>query len=105
MRKIGLILILILRLFAHSWAQSPGFSPNTLLSQATIQQWTGDNGLISNNITASIQAKTGFIWITSYSGIMRFDGNRVDIFDQTNLPFLSTNSFYKVYEDKKGMLW
>jgi signal transduction histidine kinase/ligand-binding sensor domain-containing protein len=82
-----------------------GFSPSDLLSQSSIHQWTGDNGLVSNNVTGSIQAKSGFIWITTYNGIMRFDGNAVDVFDRQNIPFLLTDAFYKVYEDKQGTLW
>ena len=36
---------------------------------------------------------------------MRFDGNRVDVYDRASLPFLSSDSFYKVYEDKDTVLW
>jgi signal transduction histidine kinase/ligand-binding sensor domain-containing protein len=75
------------------------------LSESFIFQWTGENGLISNNITSAIQAQTGFIWITTYNGIMRFDGVRVDVFDRSTIPFLATDAFYRVYEDAQGMLW
>jgi signal transduction histidine kinase/ligand-binding sensor domain-containing protein len=75
------------------------------LSESSYYQWTGENGLISNNITSAIQAQSGFIWITTYNGLMRFDGVHVDVYDRGSLPFLSTDAFYRVYEDKKGMLW
>lgn len=81
------------------------FSQSQQLSQLSIFQWTGENGLVSNNITSAIQAKSGFIWITTYNGIMRFDGLSVEVFDRNTLPFLLTDAFYKVYEDKKGTLW
>jgi signal transduction histidine kinase/ligand-binding sensor domain-containing protein len=78
---------------------------NMKLSESSYYQWTGENGLISNNITSAIQAQSGFIWITTYNGIMRFDGVRVDVYDRGSLPFLSTDAFYRVYEDKQGILW
>jgi ligand-binding sensor domain-containing protein len=78
---------------------------NRKLSEISYYQWTGENGLVSNNITSAIQARSGFIWITTYSGFMRFDGVRVDVFDRGSLPFLATNAFYRVYEDKQGTLW
>jgi Predicted periplasmic ligand-binding sensor domain len=36
---------------------------------------------------------------------MRFDGKRVDVYDRSTIPFLSTDSFYGVYEDRNGALW
>jgi streptogramin lyase len=102
------IVFLFIGIVPAVWAQprsTAPFSPNESLDQLSVFQWTGENGLISNNITSSIQAKTGFIWITTYNGIMRFDGKRVDVYDRKTLPFLSTDAFYKVYEDAKGRLW
>jgi signal transduction histidine kinase/ligand-binding sensor domain-containing protein len=81
-----------------------GFSP-ALLRQSYFTQYTGDNGLISNGINSSIQSRDGFLWITTYNGIMRFDGRKVDVFDRSNIPFLTTDAFYKVYEDHVGTLW
>lgn len=78
---------------------------NMKLKESSFYQWTGENGLISNNITSAIQAQSGFIWITTYNGLMRFDGVRVDVYDRGSLPFLSTDAFYRVYEDKQGILW
>jgi len=86
-------------------AQNLEVSPNNTLSQSSIHQWTGENGLASNNITSSLQAKSGFIWITTYNGIMRFDGTTVDVYDRQNIPFLKTDAFYRVYEGKDGILW
>lgn len=103
-RKVGLLFYILFH-FSLSQAQLTEYTPNTLLSQASIYQWTGENGMISNNITSSIQAKTGFIWITTYNGIVRFDGKNVMVFDHNNLPFLATDAFYRVYEDKRGVLW
>ncbi len=86
-------------------AQAPSFSPTALLSQGSVYQWSGENGLISNNITSAIQSSEGFIWITTYNGIMRFDGKRIIVYDRSTLPFLETDAFYRVYEDGRGTLW
>ncbi|HTJ53482.1 MAG TPA: two-component regulator propeller domain-containing protein, partial [Cyclobacteriaceae bacterium] len=69
------------------------------------KQWSSKNGLISNEITSSVQTKSGFLWITSYHGLMRFDGNDVDVFNQNNTPILKTGAFEKSYEDAQGTLW
>jgi signal transduction histidine kinase/ligand-binding sensor domain-containing protein len=82
-----------------------GISPTTPLQNCSLDQWTGDNGLISNNLTSALQAKSGFLWITTNNGLMRFDGVHLKIFDQAGLPFLSTDAFYRIYEDKSNTLW
>lgn len=80
-------------------------SPTSMLTQGFVYQWTGENGLISNNITSAIQSSDGFMWITTYNGIMRFDGKRIMVYDRSNVPFLSTDAFYRAYEDTRGRLW
>lgn len=105
--KSGLFLpaIFFLAGCTSGYAQPTTFSPTSLLSQSFVYQWTGENGLISNNITSAIQSSEGFIWITTYNGIMRFDGKRIVVYDRSTLPFLETDAFYHVYEDSKGTLW
>jgi signal transduction histidine kinase/ligand-binding sensor domain-containing protein len=84
---------------------SKGILPSTPLENCSVDQWTGDNGLLSNNLTSVIQAESGFLWITTNNGLMRFDGVRLEIFDQDLISFLSTDAFYRVYEDKNNVLW
>jgi ligand-binding sensor domain-containing protein len=73
----------------------PVFSPNESLAQVSVFPWTGENGLISNNVTSSLQAKSGLIWITTFSGIMRFDGKCVEVYDRKNITFLTIRSLEK----------
>jgi signal transduction histidine kinase/ligand-binding sensor domain-containing protein len=81
------------------------FRPSKPIGQSAIDQWTSDRGLVSNNLTSVLQARTGFLWITSYNGLHRFDGTKFEIFDKETIPFLSTDAFYRGYEDRNGNLW
>src|SRR6478609_11113296 len=78
---------------------------STPLSNCVARQWTGENGLIANNLSSVVQSSSGFLWITTYVGIVRFDGVKADVYDHLNLPFLSNDSFYALEEDKAGTLW
>jgi ligand-binding sensor domain-containing protein/signal transduction histidine kinase len=82
-----------------------GISPGTPLKDCSVDQWTGDNGLLSNNLTSAMQASSGFLWIATNNGLMRFDGIQLKIFDRGVLPFLATDAFYRIYEDKNQTLW
>ncbi len=69
-----------------------------------IEQWTGDDGLVSNNLTFVAQSSDGFIWLTSFNGAHRFDGKQFTLFDKSNVPVLTSNAFYGVVE-MNGKLW
>ena len=79
-----------------------GIDPEIPLNYLSMDQWTGRDGLVSNNLTSVNQVSSKFMWITSFNGILRFDGNSFKLFDKKNLPFLNSNGFYRSYEDSKG---
>ncbi|MBX2967681.1 MAG: GHKL domain-containing protein [Cyclobacteriaceae bacterium] len=83
------------------WAQQrPGsFPPTKPLSQSSIDQWTGDDGLVSNNLTSVIQGNDGFLWVTAFNGLLRFDGYRFELFDRENTPFLQSDAFYQTVKE------
>lgn len=80
------------------------FPPSKPLSQSSIDQWTSDAGLISNNLTGVVQGDDGFLWITAYNGLVRFDGYRFELFDRDNTPFLKSDAFYQPYKEG-NKLW
>jgi ligand-binding sensor domain-containing protein len=45
------------------------------------------------------------LWLTTYNGLVRFDGVRFTVFDKSNTKGLSTNRFTALYEDKDGTMW
>ena len=79
-----------------------GIEPERPLVSLSMDQWTDSEGLISNNLTFATQTSSKFIWITSFNGILRFDGLEFELFDKQNLPILTSNGFYEAYEDSKG---
>ncbi len=81
------------------------FDPKKPLTETAIDQWTSERGLYTNNLTSVIQARTGFLWITTYNGLIRFDGHTFELFDRDRIPFLKSDAFYRGYEDKHGTLW
>src|ERR1700754_504512 len=103
------------RLPAHVWMSVVArLSALSLLSliwlpDATAQyrfdSWTTDNGLPQNSIRSILQTRDGYLWLTTFDGLVRFDGVRFTVFDKSNTRGLSTNRFTSLYEDKDGTLW
>jgi len=99
------LLLACLAMAVRGHAQRDAFSPNQRLSQLAVQTYTADNGLVSNNITSCLQAYSGFLWMTTFNGIMRFDGHSVEVYDRSNLLFLTTDAFYDIYQTADSTLW
>src|ERR1700749_2260048 len=73
--------------------------------ESSIDQWTSEDGLVSNNLTHVMEAKSGFLWISSYNGMVRFDGKRFELFNKNSIPFLTSEAFYRAYEGANNELW
>lgn len=80
-----------------------GFASAT--AQYHFDSWTTDNGLPQNSISSIIQTRDGYLWMTTFDGLVRFDGVQFKVFDKSNTKGLSTNRFTSLYEDKDGTLW
>lgn len=98
-------IIVSLTFAVHAQQRLGKFHPSKPLNQSAIDQWTTDQGLHTNNLVHVMQARSGYLWISTYDGLARFDGNQFDVFDRTNLPFLNTDAFIKSYEDEQGTIW
>ncbi len=58
-----------------------------------------------NAVTAIVQSRDGYLWLGTYSGLVRFDGARFVLFDNSNTPQLRTSRVTSLYEDPAGVLW
>ncbi len=79
----------------------------TIFSQAQYRfdHWTADNGLPQNSVRDIVQTRDGYLWMTTFDGLVRFDGVRFTVFNKSNSPGLPSNRFTYLYEDWRGDLW
>ncbi|MBI1763873.1 MAG: hypothetical protein HYR56_20810 [Acidobacteria bacterium] len=67
--------------------------------------WTTENGLPQNTISAIWQTRAGYLWLGTLGGLARFDGVKFTVFNATNTPGLRSNRISFLYEDRAGALW
>lgn len=80
--------------------------PDKFLSQYVHDSWQVEDGLPSNFIPAVMQSKTGYLWLGTWQGLVRFDGVRFTVFDRNNAPAMRSHQILSVGEDKTGaLLW
>ncbi len=84
MRRIGMCVCILLQIPAlRGVAQQPKY---------TLRHYTSENGLPQNSVATIAQDHDGFIWLTTYNGLVRFDGQAFLTFGKTGLG-LKSNMF------------
>ena len=63
--------------------------------------YNNSNGLPTSEANAIAETDEGFIWIGSYSGLIRYDGNTFERVDSTT----GVTSVVCLYVDSKNRLW
>lgn len=75
------------------------------LAQYRFDHWTADNGFPQNSVRDIVQTRDGYLWLTTFDGLLRFDGVRFTVFNKSNTPGLASNRFFNLFEDRSGDLW
>ena len=73
--------------------------------QYSIQIWSSENGLPQNSINDIVQTVDGYIWFSTFDGLVRFDGVNFKIFNTSNTLEFTSNYIGELYADKKNRLW
>lgn len=73
--------------------------------QYRFDHWTVDEGLPQNSVYSMTQTPDGYLWMTTFDGLMRFDGVRFTVFNKSNLKGLPSNRFIYVFAETNGTLW
>jgi signal transduction histidine kinase/ligand-binding sensor domain-containing protein len=73
-------------------------------AQYRFDHWTTDNGLPQNTVTGVVQTRDGYLWLTTFDGLARFDGVRFTVFDKSNSKGINSNRFTCLYEAGDGAL-
>ena len=69
------------------------------------EAWSATSGLPQNTVPAIVQTRLGPLWIATYGGLCRFDGEQFQVFDTVTGPGLRTNRFTSLHEGPDGTLW
>ena len=70
-----------------------------------VDVWGTAQGLPQNSVISMIQTQDGYLWFGTLNGLVRFDGIRFSVFDESNTPGLKSSRIVKVFEDSKQNIW
>jgi ligand-binding sensor domain-containing protein/signal transduction histidine kinase len=78
---------------------------STALAQYQFDVWNTDNGLPQNSVQVILQTRDGYLWFTTFDGLVRYDGVRFTVFNTANSKGITSNRFIALFEDRDGILW
>jgi diguanylate cyclase (GGDEF)-like protein len=77
----------------------------TASAQYRFDTWTTDNGLPQNGVRQFAQTPDGYLWFTTFDGLVRFDGLRFTTFSTGNTKGIINNRFTGLFGDDDGTLY
>lgn len=99
-RLLSRLLALVLLTGATPLPAAPHLPPNHF-----VRVWQVEQGLPQNKVTTVVQTRDGYLWVGTYNGLARFDGNRFTVFDDNNTPELRSRRVTSLFEAEDGTLW
>jgi len=78
---------------------------STAVGQYRFDTWTTDNGLPQNGVRQIAQTPEGYLWFTTFDGLVRFDGVKFTTFNKSNTKGIINNRFTGLFVDDDGTIY
>lgn len=101
------LLVLCNVIFCLSFSVHLQAQPSDLRSKRIVfDQLPENQSLSQSSINCVLQDKDGFLWIGTWSGLIRFDGYKTTVYHSENKEgSIQSNKIITIYEDRNGYLW
>jgi signal transduction histidine kinase/DNA-binding response OmpR family regulator/ligand-binding sensor domain-containing protein len=70
-----------------------------------VDRWSTDDGLPLDHISGLVQTGDGMVWLSTYDGLVRFDGRQFVVDRRLDHPELPSNRFSHVARDAQDTVW
>src|ERR1051326_1884637 len=97
----SLLVLVLLSGVPHSAA---ALDPSKPIAEYVRTSWTAVDGLPQNSVLAINQTQDGYLWLGTLEGLVRYNGSRFTVFNQTNTPNLKHSAVTSLAE-AGGALW
>jgi ligand-binding sensor domain-containing protein/tRNA A-37 threonylcarbamoyl transferase component Bud32 len=79
--------------------------PQKKITQYTLNTWKTERGLPNSTVLAIVQDHSGYLWLGTMEGLVRFDGTNFTVFNSSNNAEFQDNFVNNLYVDHQGVLW
>lgn len=84
--------------------QTAAAQENTALTNLMQVLYNDSNGLATSEANVILQTENGYVWIGSYGGLLRYDGNEFHNYSVEESG-LTSSGIRALFEDSRGNLW
>lgn len=81
------------------------FAQNAGIQNYVVTHWGLEEGLPQSSVNDIIQSQSGYLWMATFGGLVRFDGNTFTSFNRSNTPGMRSDRVLHIFEDADGILW
>ncbi len=103
MTRFIVLLICLLQVSWDGYTQS--YKELVDSDSLTTKFWTIDDGLPINTVNQVVQDDDGYLWFTTYDGIVRFDGIEFVTFNHSNTPEIPHNRATEIHKQDGVGIW
>ena len=82
-----------------------GLPADRAINQYVRRAWTVEQGLPHGTVRGLVQTRDGYLWLATYEGLVRFNGEEFQVFDHTTSPEMLSIAIRMLALDRDGTLW
>ncbi len=101
-RRLWVAVLLMLGAFV---SPAVTLDPSRAITQYSHRAWRISDGLPNSVVRGIVHSKDGYLWVATYGGLARFDGNGFTRFTRIELPEMRRNSVLALYGADDGSIW
>ena len=84
-------------------AAAPAAKPAS--AEYLVEVWDTDRGMPSSAVTSIASTADGYLWVGTFEGLARFDGNRFTVINHRNTPDFPDDAVTSLHVDRSGQVW
>ncbi len=92
---------LVVNSVSYLWS----LDPQKKITQYTLDTWKTERGLPNNTILSIAQDHSGYLWLGTAEGLVRFDGRNFTVFNSKNTAEFRDDFVNNLHIDLRGTLW
>ncbi len=73
--------------------------------QSQFDHWSSDDALPARQVYDIAQGPSGYLWVATMDGLVRYDGVRFTTFNSGTSDAVTDATFTSVFEDSRGVVW
>src|SRR5688572_7371892 len=97
--------VIAVALFAAIAPFAIALEPDRAISQYARRAWRLEDGLPNSVVRGILQSDDGYVWVATYEGLARFNGDSFTRFDKKNLAALRRDTVLAFMKARDGALW